>query len=182
MRQRRFVPLTFLAAALVVCSLTPPAAAASPAVVRDSCLTGQWRISGADATALLNQLVGLQNATYEGTIYSSFRRGTMKYGSTLFEITQQLGDATLKSSATWLTEAPYRTRNGKLILGAGQSELDISEFTAQKGGQTITVPGPPTRTTSVAPGALPYRCTSRTLSWPVPAGVAGSTMVTFRRA
>ena len=90
------------------------------------------------------------------------------YGSTHFVVKVAAGDLQLTGTATFHFEAPWETRNGKLVLGAGRSELVISKFTATKDGQTITVAGPPPTIKRTPAGATPYTCSARVLRWKVP--------------
>ena len=180
-RSRRAVTAGLAAAACSV-TLLLGAGPADARVTRDPCLTGSWRMGAAESTALLQQLVGLPSFTVtEGTITMAFGRGRMTYGSTVFVLRGDLGGQQFTAEASFLTEAPYRTRAGKIVNGRGTSEISYGEMTATKDGQTYSVPGPAGRTESVAAGSTPYTCTRSTLRWAVPTS-GGSTMATFRRA
>ena len=182
-RIRRSLRLVTLAAAAAMTIVTiAPAHAAEPSVTRDRCLTGRWVMDSATSTRLLNTLVPIPGfAVTEGVISMTFRRGIQTYGSTLFVITGTTGDTTFVSESSWINEAPYRTRNGRIITGAGTGELAFGDQTASGPSGTFTVPGPPGRTTAVPGGSTPYRCTRSTLTWPVPLGAGGSTTVRFTR-
>ncbi len=178
---RRLAVLLLTGALLV--ALAPAVRANSPAATRDPCLTGSWQVRGADALALLQQLAPSPLLRVPvGTITASFRRGQMAYGSPYFILKQQLGDVELSATATWINERSYRTRGGRLVLGAGTSTVDIPKYTGVKEGREVTVPGPGQSTTALPAGSVRYTCTRGTLRWPVPVGPSGSTMVTFRRA
>ena len=163
-------------------TLATPAEAATPAVNRDPCLTGRWVMDAATSTRLLNQLVPIPGAAVtEGVISMTFRRGVQTYGSTLFVITGTVGDTTFVSESSWINEASYRTRNGRIITGPGTSELSFGDQTASTPSGTVTVPGPPGSTTAIPGGSTPYRCSRTMLTWPVPLGPTGSTRVRFSR-
>jgi hypothetical protein len=159
-------------------------AAEPTAVVRDQCLTGQWRMGPEASTQLLRELVPVPGwLVTNGTITTSFRNGRMIYGSTLFILEGALGPAkSLKAEASWINESTYRTRGGKIITGPVSSELSYGDFTGTKDGETFSVPGPPGTTETLPGGATPYTCTRNTLKWPVPLGSGGTTTATFRRA
>jgi hypothetical protein len=106
------------------------------------------------------------------------RRGPALYGSTHFVVQVSGGDMVLKGTATFHFEAGWATRAGKILLGAGRSELVISKFTATKDGRTFTVAGPPPTIRRTRPGAAPYTCNRTTLRWKVP---LNDTWTLFRR-
>ncbi len=93
-----------------------PAQAVTPTVTRDPCLRGQWQMPAAESTRLLSQIAGLPGwAVTRGTITMSFNRGIQRYGSTLFIIEGDLGAQSFTMEASWINEAPYRTRAGKIV-------------------------------------------------------------------
>ena len=107
------------------------------------------------------------------------RTGPATYGSRRFVVQIAAGDMVLKGTARFSYEAPWETRNGKLLLGRGRSELVASQFTATQNGQTVTFPGPAPTIERTPAGATPYTCTSTTLRWKVPVNNAWAR---FRRA
>ena len=184
MNRLRRIAIAIVGPAVLMGTLatTPPAGAVTPSVTRDSCLTGRWVMDAETSTALLRRLAQIPGSTVtEGVISMTFRRGVQTYGSTLFVLTGSTGDGTFTSEASWINEAPYRTRNGRIITGPGTSELSFGEQTLSGPSGTFTVAGPPAKTTPIPGGATPYRCTRTTLTWPIPLGADGSTQARFRR-
>lgn len=143
------------------------------------CVRGEWRMSTAAATALIQRLVGSNlMRVRRGVLTASFDGRTMRYGSTDFVLMIDLGVAQGEAVATFLTEAPYSVRGGRIVFRRGTSELNVSKVTATKNGQTYTVPGPAPTTKSIPGGATPYTCTRTTLRWRIP---INNTWATFRR-
>ena len=169
--------LTCVAAGFALATAAP---AGSGPTLKDSCVRGEWRMSNSASNALLQSLIPSGNIrVVEGVITAAFpRRGRALYGSTHFVVQVSGGDMVLKGTATFHFEAPWATREGKIVLGAGRSELVISKFTATKDGRTFTVPGPPATVRRTPPGGAPYTCNRTTLRWKVP---LNNTWTLFRR-
>jgi hypothetical protein len=181
-RTRRGVVAACLAATTAFLPAVPAQASTPAATTRDPCLTGRWVMDPATSTRLLAQLVPIPGfLVTDGVITMTFRRGVQTYGSTLFVITGTIGDQTFVSESSWINEAPYRTRNGRIITGPGTSELSYGDQTGSGPDGTVTVAGPPGRTTSVPGGSTPYRCTRSTLTWPIPLGPGDVTRARFTR-
>lgn len=175
-------PLAIGAALLAVLTVGV-AAPAEARVRRDPCLTGTWRMGSAASTALLQDMVGLPNFTVtEGTLTMTFGRGEMKYGSTLFILKGDIGGTQFVAEASFLSEAPYRTRAGNIVTRPGSYEINYGTMSATSGGETHSVPGPPGRTEATGGGSTPYTCSRNTLRYAVPLAGGGATMSTFRRA
>lgn len=168
--------------AVVLCGALAGAALSSPspARVRDRCVRGEWRMSNATSNALLQSLIPSGNITVtEGVITAAFPADDrMNYGSTHFVVKLAAGPLELKGFADFFFDAPWATKNGKLLLSAGRSELMISKFTAIKDGRTVTVPGPAPIRRRTSPGAAPYTCNGNTLRWKIP---LNDTWTLFRR-
>lgn len=158
------------------------AAASGSAGSADRCLRGDWRISNAAVNDLLQRIVPVPSMQVSrGVLTASFNAAEARYGSTFFNLTQALGPLSLTATATFLTEARYTTRSGRLVVAGGTSELVISKFTAVKDGRQVTVPGPAPTTRSIPAGSTPYTCTASMLRWRMPIGSPSGTWVTFRR-
>lgn len=175
---RRSLTALTIAATAACLALVSPASGGPEA--KDRCVQGSWRMSNAASNAFLRSLVPTGNiSVVEGVLTAAFpRSGKAVYGSTHFVVQIAAGDLVMKGSATFHYEADWETRNGKLLLAPGRSELVISKFTATKDGQTVTVPGPPPTIKRTPRGATPYTCSSRTLRWKVP---VNNTWAQFRR-
>ena len=108
------VPLLCAGAVLTLPAATA-VAAHDAAVVRDRCLTGQWRMGPEASTRLLRELVPIPGwLVTDGTITTTFRNGRMTYGSTLFILEGSIGDGqSVKAEASWINESAYRTRPGR---------------------------------------------------------------------
>lgn len=170
-----------LAAGLVaLLALVAAVPAGSELALKDRCVQGEWRMSHSASNALLQSLVSSGNVSVaEGVITAAFpRRGKAVYGSTHFVVQVDGGTMVLKGTATFHFEAGWETKEGKILLGPGLSELVISKFTATKDGRTVTVPGPPPTIRRTPRGAAPYTCNGRTLRWKVP---LNNTWTLFRR-
>jgi hypothetical protein len=180
--KRRPVVVMAIAAVVggVVAGTAQPSAVSSGSTAADRCVRGEWRMSNAAANALLQSLIPSGNIRVsEGVLTAAFpRNGHMRYGSTHFVVTADGGALVLKGSATFIFEADWNTRAGRLVLDAGRSELVISKFQATKDGRTVTVSGPPPTIRRTPPGATPYTCNRTTLRWRVP---VNRTWATFRR-
>jgi hypothetical protein len=139
-------------------------------MAQDRCVRGAWKMSNSASNALLQSLVNVPGLRISrGVITAAFPRDdTMRYGSTFFVIELAQGDLVLKAKGSFLTEAPWSTRGGNLILGRGTSEINYTEFKGIKDGRTVTVPGPPTITRRTPRGSTPYTCNSTTLRWRIP--------------
>jgi hypothetical protein len=172
------------AVALALAGLAAGFALAAPAsggpTLRDSCVRGEWRMSNAASNAFLQSLIPTGNIRVgEGVITAAFpRRGPAVYGSTHFVVQISGGDMVLKGTATFHFEAGWETKEGKIVLQPGRSEIVISKFQATKDGRTVTVPGPPPTIRRTPRGAAPYTCNSTTLRWKVP---LNNTWTLFRR-
>jgi hypothetical protein len=166
-----------LAAGLALVAASP---AGSEPAVKDRCVQGQWKMSNAASNAFLLSLVSTGNIRVaEGVITAAFpRRGRAVYGSSHFVVQVTAGDMVLKGTATIHFEAGWETKEGKILLGPGRSELVISKFQATKDGRTVTVPGPPPTIRRTPRGGAPYTCNRTTLRWKVP---LNDTWTLFRR-
>jgi hypothetical protein len=166
-----------LAAAVALVAAAP---AGSEPAARDRCVQGQWTMSNAASNALLQSLVGSSNIRVaEGVITAAFpRRGRAAYGSTHFVVQVSAGPMVMKGTGTFHYEATWETRAGRIVLGAGRSEVVISKLSATKDGRTVTVDGPPPTIRRTPAGAAPYTCNRTTLRWKVP---LNDTWTLFRR-
>jgi hypothetical protein len=176
---RRTLAVLTLAGVAACLALASPATGGPEA--KDSCVQGSWRMSTAESNAFLRRLIPTGNiSVVSGVLTASFpRSGNATYGSNRFVVQVAAGDLVLKGTASFRYTAPWETRGGKLLVGAGRSELRISQFTATRNGQTITVPGQAPTIKRTPRGATPYTCTSTTLRWKVP---LNNTWARFRRA
>jgi hypothetical protein len=161
------------------CFMLAGSASGGPAL-KDRCVQGEWRMSNAASNAFLQSLIPTGNIRVsEGVITAAFpRRGRAVYGSTHFVVQVSAGDMVLKGTATFHFEAGWETKEGKILLQPGRSELVISKFQATKDGRTVTVPGPPPTIRRTPRGGAPYTCNSTTLRWKVP---LNNTWTRFRR-
>jgi hypothetical protein len=177
---RRTAAALALAGFVAGLALLAAAPAGSELAVQDRCVVGAWKMSNAASNALLQSLAPNPNMRItQGVITAAFpRNNTMRYGSTHFVIELAAGDMVMEGTATFISEAPWSTRAGKLVLGRGRSELVISKFKATKDGVTHTVPGGPPIIRRTPAGATPYTCNRTTLRWRVPIGEA---QTLFRR-
>lgn len=170
---RRSIAVAVLAIAGVTTSLAVTGGASGGPegqTAQDRCVRGEWKMSNSASNALLQMLAPNPNMRVtRGVITAAFpRNDTMRYGSTFFVIELAVGDMVLEGTATFITEAPWSTQGGNLVLGRGRSELVISKFKATKDGQTFTVPGGPPIIRRTARGSAPYTCNRTTLRWRVP--------------
>lgn len=175
--RRSLVALTIAALAVGVALVAP---ASGVPQLKDSCVRGEWRMSNSASNAFLQSLIPTGNIRVaDGVITAAFpRRGPALYGTTHFVVQISGGDMVLKGTATFHFEAPWETKEGKILLGPGRSELAISKFEATKDGRTVTVPGPPPTIRRTPRGGAPYTCNSTTLRWKVP---LNNTWTLFRR-
>ena len=174
---RRLLPVAVVLAAL---ALLTAGSAGSEVTLQDRCVVGAWKMSNAASNALLQSMAPNPNMRVtQGVITAAFpRNDTMRYGSTYFVLELNAGDLVMEGTATFISEAPWSTNAGKIVLGRGRSELVISKFKATKDGETHTVPGGPPIIKRTPRGAMPYTCNRTTLRWRVP---IGDTQTLFRR-
>jgi hypothetical protein len=147
---------------------------------RDRCVRGDWKMSNSASNAVLQSLINSPNIRVaRGVITASFpREGTMRYGSTDFVVRVDGGSLVMSGTGTFIFEAGWSTRNGRLVVGAGRSEVFISKFTATKDGRTVTVPGPGSTFKRTPRSPTPYTCRGDTLRWKIP---LNDTWTLFRR-
>ncbi len=153
------------------------AAPSTAETAADRCLRGDWRMSSAAATRMLQQLLGSDlMRVRRGVLTASFNAREMRYGSTDLALTLSAGGLELEGTATFINELRYTTRAGRIVIQGGTTELSISKFTGTKDGRTVSVPGPPPTTRRVpAGGTTPYTCTRSTLRWRIPVNNARAT-------
>jgi hypothetical protein len=111
----------------------------------------------------MHALVPVPGLDPRGKLYMQFRNGMFQYGSTSLVMTMPVGDAVATASARFFTLARYTARNGSLTTSRGRTTIEYGPMSATKGGQTYTVPGPPSKTTSTPGGATPFQCRGSTL-------------------
>ena len=115
-----------------------------------------------------------------GKLYMQFRDGMFQYGSTSLAMTMQIGDAVATARARFFSLARYTARNGSLTTTRGQSTIEYGPMSATKDGRTYTVPGPPSRTTSIPGGTTPFQCRGNTLRVRLPR-IASLDWITLQR-
>ncbi|MFM7063877.1 MAG: hypothetical protein ACKO04_10370 [Actinomycetes bacterium] len=161
-----------------------PLAAPASAAPQDACLRGgSWTAETPKVNALLQKLMPPGAFTVDsGRLVLRFRPGFLDYDG-FMKVTTDLGGATLSTEASWLnSNRPWRTTRGTVVFGPGRSRLEWGDWTATKGGETVSVPGPKPSTTTTPAGQNPYRCSGTTLRWPVPIPSRDNpTTVTFTR-
>lgn len=155
--------LATAASALAAWAAPHPSGSGTPA-----CLRGEWGASQAETKRVIRALVPVEGLEPRGKLYMTFRNGNFQYGSTSLVFKIDLGDAVATARARFFTLQPYTARQGSFTTRGGESTIEYGEMTATKGGQTYSVPGPPTRTTRVPGGTTPFRCTGGTLKVKLP--------------
>jgi len=154
-----------VAAATAITALGAPSAAGFGSA---SCIRGHWVATQAETRRVVHALAPVPGLEPRGRLYMVFRDGAFQYGSTALVLTQQIGDATLTARARFFTLQPYTARSGVLTTRRGESTIEYGPMSATKDGRTYTVPGPPTRTTSVPGGSTPFQCRGSTLKVRLP--------------
>ena len=159
---------SFLAVLFVVPVVAATTALAAPAPSPSgsgsaNCIRGHWVANQAETKRVLRALAPVPGLEPTGKLYMQFRDGMFQYGSTSLVMKMDIGDAVATARARFFTLARYTARNGSLTTGRGQSTIEYGPMSATKDGRTVTVPGPPTRTTSVPGGTTPFQCRGNTL-------------------
>jgi hypothetical protein len=140
-----------------------PAGSGSP-----SCLRGHWVATDAETKRVMRALAPVPGLDPRGNLYMIFRDGAFQYGSTLLVFTMPVGDAVATARARFFSLQPYTARTGSFTTRRGESTIEYGPMSATKGGRTYTVPGPPTRTTSIPGGTTPFQCRGASLKVRLP--------------
>jgi hypothetical protein len=165
----RFVVVAACLTAVVAGMGLQASAAPSPAGFGSArCLQGNWVASQAETKRVMRALVPVPGLDPRGKLYMIFRDGAFQYGSTYLVVTMPVGDAIATARARFFTLQPYTARTGAFTTRRGESTLEYGPMSATKDGRTYTVPGPPTRTTSVPGGTTPFQCRGGTLKVRMP--------------
>ena len=159
---------SFLAVLVLVPVVATTAAVAAPAPSPSgfgsaACLRGHWVANQAETKRVMRALAPVPGLEPRGKLYMQFRDGMFQYGSTSLVMTMPIGDAVATARARFFSLARYTARTGAFTTTRGQSTIEFGEMSATKDGRTYTVPGPPTRTTSIPGGTTPFQCRGGTL-------------------
>jgi hypothetical protein len=175
--------LACLVAAVSVASLTAASgawAAGSPGSGSPSCLRGNWVATQGETNRVMRALISGSPFTAYGRLYMVFRDGAFQYGSTGLVLETNIGEATMTARARFFTLAPYTARTGLMTTRSGESTIEYGPMSGTKDGRTVTVAGPPTRTTRVPGGSTAFRCAGSTLKVRLPR-LASLDWITLRR-
>ena len=116
-----------------------------------------------------------------GAMSATFDHGQLSYGALSLTLNAVLGTTRLKEVIDILTEAPYRVRGGRLVLGAGSYSLHyISAVLRTRTGATTRV-RLPDQHVATGPVSVPIACSGSTLQWTVPLPAGGGVPLTFHR-
>jgi hypothetical protein len=163
---------SFLAVLLVVPVVAATAVAApspSPSGFGSAnCIRGHWVANQAETKRVMRALVPVPGLEPRGKLYMQFRDGMFQYGSTSLVMTMNMGDAVATSSARFFSLARYTARTGSFTTSRGQATIEYGPMSATKRGKTYTVPGPPSKTTSIPGGTTPFQCRGSTLKVRLP--------------
>ena len=159
---------SFLAVLVLVPVVATTAAVAAPAPSPSgfgsaACLRGHWVANQAETKRVMRALAPVPGLEPRGKLYMQFRDGMFQYGSTSLVMTMPIGDAVATARARFFSLARYTARTGAFTTTRGQSTIEYGPMSATKDGRTYTVPGPPTRTTSIPGGTTPFQCRGGTL-------------------
>jgi len=157
-------------------SAVPTAASNSPA-----CLRGEWRASQAETKRVLRALVPVDGIEPRGKLYMIFRDGAFQYGSTSLVLKIDMGDTVATAQARFFTLQRYTARTGSFTTTRGTSTIEYGKMTATTRGKTVTVNGPPPKTTRIPGGATPFQCRGGTLKVKLPR-FASLSWITLQRA
>jgi hypothetical protein len=176
---------SFLAALVLVPVVATTAAVAAPAPSPSgfgsaSCLRGHWVANQAETKRVMRALAPVPGLEPRGKLYMQFRDGMFQYGSTSLVMTMPIGDAVATARARFFSLARYTARTGAFTTTRGESTIEYGPMTATKDGRTYTVPGPPTRTTSIPGGTTPFQCRGSTLRVRLPR-IASLNWITLQR-
>lgn len=173
-----------LAAAVVLLAALAVALPASATTPRGSgsasCLRGSWVASQAETNRVLRALIPVGGFEARGRLYMIFRDGSFQYGSRSIEIRNTIGDTEMIGRATFFTLSSYAARVGQLTFGRGTSTIEYGKMTAITRNGTITVDGPPQKTTRVPGGTAPFQCRGSSLKMKLPR-FASLEWITLRR-
>jgi hypothetical protein len=176
---------SFLAVLVVVPVVAATAAVAAPAPSPSgfgsaSCVRGHWVANQAETKRVMHALVPVPGLEPTGKLYMQFRNGMFQYGSTSLVLKMDMGDAVATASARFFSLARYTARNGSFTTRRGQATIEYGQMSATKDGRTVTVPGPPSKTTSIPGGTTPFQCRGSTLRVRLPR-FASLNWITLRR-
>lgn len=145
-----------------------------------SCLRGHWVANQAETKRVMRALAPVPGLEPRGKLYMQFRDGMFQYGSTSLVMTVPVGDAVATARARFFSLARYTARTGAFTTTRGESTIEYGPMSATKDGRTYTVPGPPTRTTSIPGGTTPFQCRGSTLRVRLPR-IASLDWITLQR-
>ena len=180
MYRARLLPALLLAAA--VAAGVASAAGASGSSSQACNLRRSWVASNAETNRYMQALNPTTTAitVTRGALSATFDRGTFTFGGIGLELTGRKGGTTIKEQVDMEAVAPYRSRVGRIALGAGSYKLryvNVELILASGVSAPVRLPN---QSVGTPPRTLPYTCTPRTLRLNVPTPAGGTVTLTLR--
>ncbi len=180
---------TVIAGTAGILAATAIATAPADAVTRDRCLNGTWKMTAAQATAYMTAIMnatgasgGTSTTVQSSAITATFGGGNATVAAPKYSLTSSSpGGGTITGTASFSSKVPYTTSRGKIVVGNGTADFQMSDMTMTIDGNTIPIPLEP-QAIQTGPSSTGYTCTSRKLVWNVPVPSGAPIKATFTRS